>query len=598
MSLCDRKLSMLHTVFSTLLGRKLFGVHGSNPAQPRWWNKLLYATTFGAIATLLTATPGYAAERLFFFFGPFQFSVYVDSLEQFAKEGSVAQDLRLYLNAVDESEYDDFRDALTDPFEIDPLQLSRFLGTPIGEMVLEQVGNVITLPSGGNGQFALRAAITAAAFDAEGLTVLNLLEEFPTDMRVNPNWIFAVVKSLERVIDDTDTMITQVEQLSLAAAEPNSMDFNQQPDIRQPGPFPVQQQTLMLTDESRQFPIGSERDRQFRVLLYYPQETSPQEGSVGDAPTRRAGKIPVVVMSHGLASNPEDRGKRAEHLASYGFMVAIPQHPGSDTQHVQDLLDGLNREIFAVQEFIDRPRDISYVIDELERLNSPEFGDRLDLENVGLYGHSFGGYTVLALAGATIDTTHLRADCERQGYLNVSLLLQCRALVLPEIPNTFRDPRVKAVFAVNPVNNSIFGPEGLGQVDIPVALVAGSFDPAAPAIFEQLLSFPWITSSQKYLMLAEGQAHVDFSQLDAGITQTLNSFSDLTLPSPNLIDSYGNALTLAFFQTFVAEQSEYNMYLQPAYAHYISQEPFAVYLLEANQEAELVKALEDVGLLD
>lgn len=551
---------------------------------------VLFPLSIGIITPLLLAPATQAAERLFLFLGPLQLSVSLESLEQFAEDGTIEKDLSLYLRRVDEETREEFRNALLQPVEVNALALSRVLNTPIGEMVLAQLGNVVTLPSGGNGQYALRAAITEASFDEEGLTVLNLLQSFPTDIRINPSWIFSIAESLERVVDDTDTMIQQVEQLSLAAIDSqNHVDFSQQPDLREMGPFSVVQRTWMLTDESRQFPEGSGRDRQFRVLIFQPD---------GQPTQWREGKTPVVIMSHGLASNPEDRGNLAMHIASHGFVVALPQHPGSDTQHVTDLLAGYTREVFSVNEFIDRPLDVSYVIDELERRNQQEFGDRLALDNVGLLGHSFGGYTVLALAGATIDPVHLRADCERQGYLNVSLLLQCRALVLPSIPDSFRDDRVTAVVAINPVNNSIFGPNGLKNVEIPVALVAGSLDPAAPAIFEQLLSFPWITATDKYLMLSEGQAHVDFSQLDAGIYQTLNSLSDLTLPSPDLLHGYGNALSLAFFETFVAGQTHYEQYLDPAYTQYLSEEPFGIYLLKADQEDALMQSLEAVGLTD
>lgn len=553
--------------------------------------RALLPGVLGAIASISVILPAQAAERLFFFFGPFQLSVYLESLEEFAESGTIEQDLALYLNRVDEEARAEFRTALNQPVEVNALELSRVLNTPIGEMVLAQLGNVVTLPSGGNGQYALRAAITEASFAEEDLTVLSLLKAFPTDIRINPSWIFSIAKSLERVIDDTDLMIDQVEQLSLSAIEPgNPVGFDNYEDIRQMGPFTVANQTWMLTDQRRQFPVGSDRDRQFRVLIYQP-EGQPTTGW-------REGKTPVIVISHGLASNPEDRSNLATHLASYGFVVALPQHPGSDTQHVTDLLAGYNREVFSVNEFVDRPLDISYVIDELEARNLSEFNNRLDLENVGLLGHSFGGYTVLALAGATIDPVHLRSDCERQGYLNVSLLLQCRALVLPSLPETFRDERITAVLAVNPVNNSIFGPDGLGQVDIPVALVAGSLDPAAPAIFEQLLSFPWLSSSHKYLMLSEGQAHVDFSQLDAGISQTLDSLSDLTLPSPDLLNDYGNALSLAFFETFVAGNAEYEVFLSPAYTRYLSQDPFGIYVIDETQEQDLIQVLEDVGLID
>lgn len=43
------------------------------------------------------------------------------------------------------------------------------------------------------------------------------------------------------------------------------------------------------------------------------------------------------------------------------------------------------------------------MIDELERRNPSQFEGRLDLQNVGVPGHSFGGYGALAVAGAVID---------------------------------------------------------------------------------------------------------------------------------------------------------------------------------------------------
>ncbi|NET34478.1 MAG: alpha/beta hydrolase [Cyanothece sp. SIO1E1] len=537
----------------------------------------LSALVVGAIAPLFIATAGQAAEHLSFFLGPLQRSVRVDSLEKFAVDGTIEEDLRFYLSPVNQERQAEFRQVLQQRFEIDPIQLSRVFNTPIGEEILALIGTAINLPSGGNGKFGLRAALVLAALEPDGLTILNLLQQFPTDIRLSAGRVLILALALEQVIDTTNELIGEVSQFSAmgASTEPQ-VDFSALPDIRQPGQFGVEQRTLNLTDVSR--------NRQFRVLIYQPQRW-------------RAGKTPVVVMSHGLASNPEDRGKRAAHLTSYGYVVAVPQHPGSDTIQIQNLLAGFTREVFALNEFIDRPADISYVIDELERRNQSEFGDRLDLENVGLFGHSFGGYTVLALAGAEIDFENLEADCNRTTYLNISLLLQCRALELPRQNYSFRDQRVKAVIGVNPVNNSIFGPRGLRQVQIPTALGAGSLDPATPAIYEQLQSFPWLQTSEKYLAVIEGQAHVDFSQLDAGITSMLDAFENLTLPSPDLIDSYGNAITLSFFEIHIANNPDYRPYLHATYAAHISQDPFNFYLLSAEEEDELTQALKEAGLL-
>ncbi|MDX2230346.1 MAG: hypothetical protein NW220_11960 [Leptolyngbyaceae cyanobacterium bins.349] len=316
--------------------------------------------------------------------------------------------------------------------------------------------------------------------------------------------------------------------------------------------------------------------RRFYVLVYQPQQL-------------RSGKTPVVILSHGLGSKPEDFARRAQHLASYGFVVALPQHPGSDAGQVQELKAGLSGAYFLTSDFIDRPKDISYVIDELERRNQSEFGGQLDLQSVGVAGHSFGGYGVLAVAGATIDFDFLQQQCDRQfAYLDTSLLMQCRVLQLPRQAYNFRDPRVKAVFAANPVNYAVFGPKGLGQITIPVMLVGGSDDPATPVVFEQTQSFPLLRSPVKYLALAEGQAHINLANLDAGMTHTLNSIKGLSLASPYVLESYADAMLLAFFESYIAGNSAYQAYMQSAYANYLSQDQkFKLFLISRASESAL-----------
>lgn len=86
-------------------------------------------------------------------------------------------------------------------------------------------------------------------------------------------------------------------------------------------------------------------------------------------------------------------------MASYGYVVVLPQHPGSDTQQTEDFLAGFSRQIFRLNEFIDRPLDITFVLNELTRLNNQQFGGKLNLESVGvggaffwrLYGFGCGG---------------------------------------------------------------------------------------------------------------------------------------------------------------------------------------------------------------
>lgn len=541
------------------------------------FQSLIYSLCFGILSTFITFLPVQAAEKIYLIYGPLNLSVKVNSLEKFAKTGIIDKNLAFYLNiaGVNEVEKIKFREALSQPYHISPVQLSRFFNTEIGEEILSIFGNYFTIQGGRNGKYALRGAMVQAAFNPQGLTLINFLRRLPTNMQINLEDSLALSEAIETVIRATEFFTEEIAILSnLEAKKSSNLNFIQLPDLRNPGPFEIApKSTWFLTDETR--------NRRFYVDIYQPKNLPKNE-------------ISVVIFSHGLASRPEDFFKEARHLASYGFVVALPQHPGSDTQQIYNLLEGYSRQVFRIDEFLQRPLDISYVIDELERRNKQQFEGKLDTTNVGVAGHSFGGYTALVMAGARIDFEHLEKECQDTlSYLNLSLLLQCRALKLPKKPYNFRDKRVKAIVAFNPVNSSLLGKKGLEKIKIPVLIGAGNYNPAAPAIFEQVRSFPWFTTNHKYLVLIEGQAHLDFSNLDAGITNLINSVPELTLPNPELLSQYTNALMLAFFETHLAKNSDYNVYLQPAYTRYLSRrEIFKSYLITQVSSDYLNQAIE------
>lgn len=534
----------------------------------RWFSSL----GVGAICAILSTIPVNAAERIYFDYGPLGLSISVDSLETFAKEGKINKELEFYIKRVSEENQATFREVLQTKQEVDPVQLYRFFRTPIGENLLTGFGNIIQIQGGRNGKFSIRGALVQAAADPEGLSVLNFMRKFSTNIELNTDQILEVSGLLEKIVKATDEMVIQISRLAAAeAATENPVDFSTLPDIRKAGEFGFYKQTITVKDDSRQ--------RQFLVKIYKPQRW-------------RAGQTPVVIASHGLASTPENFEELSQHLASYGYLVVLPQHPGSDFNYLQKMLAGYSRNIFEIQEFIDRPLDVSYVLDELERRNQTEFAGRLNLKEVGVIGHSLGGYTALALAGAEIDFERLETDCNRVVWdPNLSLLVQCRALELPRKAYNLRDSRIKAAIAINPVNSSIFGPKGLSQIQIPVFIGAGTLDPATPAVLEQMRSFAWLNTPNKYLGLSEGQAHLNFSQLDAGTKAIIDSLPNLKLPPQSLIDDYGNAMMLSFLEVHVTTNPEYRSYLQSSYAEYISQEPFKFYLISSSSDQELNRVI-------
>ncbi|NJL82621.1 MAG: alpha/beta hydrolase [Chloroflexaceae bacterium] len=519
---------------------------------------------------VFSPAPVSAAERIFFNYRFLDFSISVSDLETFAKTGEISRQLNFYLRRVTPEQREQFRRVLQEKHVLNPVQISRFLNTPMGEDLLTGTGRLITFENRRNGKLGLRSALVKAASEPGGVSLLSVLQRFPTNIRLNTSGIKTAAALVTQAIDTTNAMTVEIQRLSAQEITTEApVDFAQLADLRLPGRYITQKRTLNLTDP--------QRDRQLSVDLYYPQ-TWRQDGT------------PVVVMSHGLASNPQHFQNLARHLSSHGFLVAVPQHPASDSLRLQAFLNSLARDVFDVKEFIDRPLDITFVIDELERRNRDEFANRLKLDSVGVIGHSFGGYAVLAVAGATIDWEHLQADCDRvPRELNLSLLLQCRALALPRQDYQFRDERVKVVVATNPVNGSIFGPRGLAKIQIPVVLAAGTQDPATPVIFEQLRAFVWLKTPEKYLALVEGQAHINTATLDARATALLETLPDLLLPEQGLIDNYGNSLGLAFFEVFVAGREEYRPFLKSGYARFLSEKPFGIYLVNRTSSDELTE---------
>ncbi|HAC64591.1 MAG TPA: dienelactone hydrolase, partial [Cyanothece sp. UBA12306] len=449
-----------------------------------------------------------------------------------------------------------------------------------GLRLLDYFGSVINIQGGRNGQYIIRGTLVQSAFEPEGLSLINVLKNFATNIQLDIKKAITLAQEIDIIVQATYFFSEEIAKLSdIEAQNKPVIDFSQQLDIQQPGPFEVlEPQRWYLKDEQRDTEFGGKR---FYVDIYQPK-------------TWREGKTPVVIISHGLSSHPKDFAQRAKHLASYGYFVALPQHPGSDIKQTDDFLEGLSRQIFRVEEFVDRPLDITYTLDELERRNDSQFQGRLDLNNVGLFGHSFGGYTVLALAGATLDFDHLEEDCSiRLGKINTALLLQCRALQIEQKDYNFRDERVKAIYALNPVNASIFGQQGLAKIKIPTFIGAGSYDPATPFVFEQVRSFPWLTTENNYLLLQEGQAHADFSKVDGGLGDLIDTVDDLTLPSSELLDDYTNATMLAFFEVYIARNSDYVPYLRSRYVQLLGEdEEFKAHLISKDSLEALKEMIE------
>lgn len=522
------------------------------------WSLVLTAGTI-----VMTMGSVRAAERVELGFGPIGLGVPVKELETYAKQGRIGRELDGFLSPLSPRDRPYIRQFLSTRSDFSPRQVTQFLNSALGKKLLIYLGDLVQIDRDVNGAKAIRTGLIAAAADRQGLSVINFFRKYPTPIvRLNLKKGFEVANRLDKLEQDTAQIVSGVEQLSaqLARSEPK---INSQvlPDLTVAGQYPVKLQSETLQDRRR--------NRNFAVDFYLPQGV-PQSA-------------PTVIFSHGLASDRQHFAAIARHIASYGFVAVTIEHPGSSLQKFQNLLGGKTNEVFDTQEFIDRPQDISYVLDDLER----RFPGLANVQHAGVVGHSFGGYTALALAGAVIDFDYLTNQC-RQGIdaANASLLLQCEALKLPRQTYNFRDRRISFALAINPIDSSIFGPQGMAQVQIPVAIVAGSDDTIAPAAIEQVTPFTWLVAPERYLFVVRGLGHVvDARSLTRAFMPSLTSVIADNKTAP--LNQYGRTFILALVQTYVADRSKYRAYLQADYAAAISKAPNQVSILRSLTPAQL-----------
>lgn len=537
--------------------------------------KLILGSGFGVLLAMpLTLRPAEAVERIYFSYGAFERSVSFESIETYAETGEITGDLAAYARYATPEQLEQLREILQSRANIDPIAVSQFLYTEQGEALLERVGNLIQTESHRSGFYAIRSALILAAADRqEGLTPLNFLRQFPlAGLRIEIDRGLAIANQLEDLVSESTGALAAV-QTEFEAEAATAID-PALPDLRQLGPNRSQKETITL--------INRRRDRVFLADVYLP---------VAPANRPPLPAAPVIVISHGLGSDRTSFAYLAEHLASYGFAVALVEHPGSNAEQLEALLSGRATEVVQPEEFVDRALDVRFLLNDLNRRsrNDPLFQGRINPQQAGVIGQSFGGYTALALAGARINRNQLEQDCPPQDTFNISLLLQCQADELPQQIPSLRDNRIKAVMAINPFNSSIFGQPGIARINLPVMIVSGSADTVTPALFEQIRPFTWLTTPDRFLLLLRGGTH--FSTIGTSESAVLDFPADVIGPDPSIARRYTSALSVAFFQTYLANQPNYQPYLSAAYASRISQSPLPLQLVRSLTEEQLATSL-------
>jgi predicted dienelactone hydrolase len=327
-----------------------------------------------------------------------------------------------------------------------------------------------------------------------------------------------------------------------------------QPAPDGPGRYAVGLGTVQMVDPAR-------ANRTLAVDIWYPADrrTEAPTASLDLILTRLAlpgvladpqaarGSFPLVVFSHGNGGVRFQSWFLMEALASHGFVVAAPDHAGNTAL---DAIAGTSDPVGVAA--TNRPRDVSFVIDQMlarDRDPANTLHRRIDERDIGVAGHSFGGFTALATAGGFVDYQP--------------------------------DSRVEAIVPIAPATFG-FTDQQLASIDVPTLLMGGTSDTVVPIEPGIVRAWDLITGRPAYRvdMLAAG--HNSFTNVcdirdayvAAEVGQPILGFvedqaEDGCAPELLPIDE-AQRVTDLYVVSFLTEElkgsSRYSRYLSPRYA--------------------------------
>jgi predicted dienelactone hydrolase len=278
----------------------------------------------------------------------------------------------------------------------------------------------------------------------------------------------------------------------------------------EPGPFGVGARTFTWYDA---------RGKLLTAEFWYPAAVEP--GSEGDdygpisrtgiahrdaEPDLRGAPWPLIAFSHGYGGVRYQSTFLTEHLASHGFAVVAVDH---NRNTLFDLDEAATAEVAA-----ERPADVSAAVDRIhEAATGGWFGLRgvVDPEaGYGVLGHSFGGWTAVAVAGGIVDPGYASTWCAEHDDAACGFFSDLGTL--DELAGAAPDPRVVAAVALAPGAWYTFGPGGPGELATPL-IVGGDLDGDMPYDEEILPLYERISSSDKALLTLHGAAHWGFTDL-------------------------------------------------------------------------------------
>lgn len=157
----------------------------------------------------------------------------------------------------------------------------------------------------------------------------------------------------------------------------------------------------------------------------------------------RPGRWPLVLLSHGVGGHWRSLSWLGAGLAQLGAVVVGVNHPGS-TFGDYDMRRSLDHG--------SRVKDLTTTLDAL--LADTTMGPHIDPQRVYVAGFSLGGWTALSMGGLRGDLNAYASYCAQSGHRHCRDIARA-GIELMQVDaaiwnRSYRDPRVKAIAAIDP----------------------------------------------------------------------------------------------------------------------------------------------------
>ncbi|MEM6520915.1 MAG: alpha/beta fold hydrolase [Cyanobacteria bacterium P01_C01_bin.70] len=501
----------------------------------RLWHWGVGLLSSGAIAA--SAAPGLAISTITVKLGPAYTSVQVSDLETFAQTGQISPRLERYRPLLTPA----LRQTLHRHLNVEPGIRDRFLqdliGTPKGQPFITALSQVAP----GLTPAMIQAALQEAEERPEGVTAITLLQALPSETLDLDGIALLQLLSQLGLAQLEQTALSRVLHQGLNDRVEEVLSAQFEPSAR--GPYVPERWTVSFRDHKR--------DRVIPIDLYWSEHT------IG----------PLIVLSHGFGADRHFLAYLAEHLASHGLTVVSLEHPGSNVE----ALVRQDGAILPGTEFVERPRDVSFILNRLADLNQHSFflRGRLPMQSVTLVGHSLGGYTGLVLAGGKIDPIALRNFCTtlEVGASSPADWFQCAATEADLPPESLADSRITQLVLMNPMAGQIFGDQGLRPVKVPTLVVTSTSDGIASVSDQQLRPFNQLTGPRSLVAIIGG------THLSVGDPQNINPaltqvpfMPEHPASETGPLRQYLNGAVLSFAMQQTSQAADYQPFLSSAYA--------------------------------